>query len=244
MNKIVALILFTCLTMTSCGLAYKVLLGIDSTPEWNSDDDIIRQAKKYDIASQFNLVLDTASYDAGLREIYRKLVSDLDLSDKDSTEYFSLKEAWSDDSQPVQFRLFDSQGVEIFKLVNCYVDPPIPMNWNVENCFDVFPPQVNIESLNSHNFDLEFLLSYSSYLDGSKLQFSDLPMDRYYAVITWNEFFKRPSKKLINEVKEYIKSNDQSKTLIYINNQNATLWSMMDSEMKEYVKEQLASGKM
>ncbi len=238
MNKLVSLLFISFLTflVSSCGLTYKVLLGVDTTPSWNTDDEITKQAKKYKIPLKYNFVLDTANYFNGLRNIYEKVFKDLDISNQDSSEFFNLKTALKDDTQPVQFRLFDNKGTEIFKIVNCYVDPPIPMNWNVDGCFDSFPPRTSIQTLNIHNYGLDFLLSHSSLLDQDKLTINKLPKANYYGVIIWNDFFKRPSKHLIKTVKKYIQESEESIVLIYINNQNAYLWAVMDSKNKEKVK--------
>ncbi len=239
MNKLAKYIIlpvFLIPLITGCGFAYKVLLGVDSTPNWKLENEIVKQAKKYNIPNEYNLVLDTADYYNGLKSIYNNLFKELNVSEKDSSEYFKLKKVLKDDTQPVQFRLFDNNGIEIFKIVNCYVDPPIPMNWNVDGCFDAFPPKTKIESLNSHFFDLDFLLSNSSSIDQSKLTLNDLPQSDYYGIIMWNDFFKRPSKKLIKTVKNKIQESDETIVLIYVNNQNAYLWQVMDSKTKEEVK--------
>jgi len=230
------IIIFLFPLISGCGLAYRVLLGVDITPSWNSEKKIIKQAIKYHIPNEYNLVLDTASYYNGLNTIYKNLYNQLNISENDSSEYFNLLQVLKDDRQPVQFRMFDNNGSEIFKLVNCYVDPPIPMNWNINGCFDSFPPKIAVKSLNVHNFDLEFLLSCSSFLNKSKLTFSDLAKTNYYGVIFWNDFFKRPSKKLIKTIKEKFQKTNKPITLIYINNQNAFMWQEMDSTTKEKVK--------
>lgn len=156
--------------------------------------------------------------------------------ENDSSQFFKLKKALNDDTQPVHFRLFDKQGTEIFKIVNCYVDPPIPMSWNVDGCFDTFPPTIAIETLNIHSYDLNFLLSHSSLSNQGKMTLNELPQADYYGVIIWNAFFRRPSRKLFKEVRKNLKKTDASVVMIYINNHNAYLWQIMDSKSKERVK--------
>jgi hypothetical protein len=233
--------------LTGCGVIYSVLLGVDSTPNWKRKKEIAKQAKRYKIPAEYNLILDTAVYYNGLSEIYSNRVKKLTITEKDSSEYFELKRVLKDDTQPTQFRLFDKNGIEIFKMVNCYVDPPIPMNWNVNGCFDVFPPRIEIESLNSHNYDLNFLLRCASTTDDRKITITDLPQTDYYGVILWNDFFQRPSRKLIKTLREYIEDSNQSIHLVFINNKNAYLWQLMDSETKEKVKnalQQLSSNEV
>jgi hypothetical protein len=110
------------------------------------------------------------------------------------------------------------------------------MNWNVNECFNEFPPSIDIESLNSHNYDLRFLLSCSKTIDKNELNLTDLPKSDYYGVIIWNEIFQRPSRKLIKTVKEYIEDPAKSVQLIFINNQNAYLWQVMDPRTREEIK--------
>ena len=238
MIKIPSFLLICCLIffMSSCGMAYKVLLGVDTTPSWNTDEEIVKQAERYEIPLTYNLILDTVSYFNGLRTIYKNTFDSLNIMNGDSSEYFNMRRALKDDTQPVQFRLFDSKGTEIFKIVNCYVDPPIPMNWNVDACFDTFPPKIEVKSLNIHQFGLEFLLSNAHLLSGDRFTMNTLPKADYYGVIIWNKFFKRPSKQLIKTVRKYFEDSNESVVLIYMNNQNAYLWELMDAKDKEKVK--------
>lgn len=221
---------------SSCGLTYGVLLGIDVSPDWNTDKQIAKQAKAYDIPTAYNLVLDTATYRRELKNLYSDTLNHTNITNLDSSYYKTLKKARNDDRQPTQFRLFNQDGIEIFKMVNCYVDPPIPMNWNVEGCFDAFPPKTSIESLNIHLFQLDFLLSHSAYLNKQKFDYASLPKAEYYGVIIWNDFFKRPSRKLIKTTREYVEKSSESIALIYINNQNQFVWSVADAEEKEKIK--------
>jgi len=225
--------------LTGCGVIYSVLLGVDSTPNWKSSKEIAKQAKMYKIPDEYNLILDTAAYYKGLSEIYSNLTKELAITENDSSKYFALKGVLNDDIQPTQFRLFDKNGNEIFKIVNCYVDPPIPMNWNVNECFNSFPPRIDIESLNSHYYDLNFLLSNSSTIEDRKIVLTDLPQADYYGVIFWNDFFQRPSRKLIKAVRKYVEDSGRSVHLTFINNQNAYLWELMDSETREKIKNAL-----
>lgn len=72
----------------------------------------------------------------------------------------------NDDLEATQVWFFTHDGKEIFKLANCYIDPPIPMNWNVNGCFDAFPPHNSEENLDVHNFDLTYILTHCTTLSG------------------------------------------------------------------------------
>lgn len=144
----------------------------------------------------------------------------------------------NDDLLPTQVCLFTREGNEIFKLVNCYVDPPIPMDWNVDSCFNAFPPHLNGLVINTHNYNLDFLLRHTSDMKGNSVEISDLPDDDYYMVVMWNSFLIRPFKKLIGEVKDYVAANSERNIVpIYINNHNQQIWGQLDAETRQLVLE-------
>ncbi len=234
--KNILLFILILLTTASCSLVYRTLLGIDITPKWVSDGSILKQGNRRDIPEADHLMLDTVSFRRALIENFRNDVDAMILSRGDSTEYFFTRKILNDDLQPAQFRLFESTGTETFKLVNCYIDPPIPLNWNVDGCFDSFPPKIDIESLNVHQFDLDFILARAHFVDGSRVTLEELPKADYYGVIFWNSFFKRPSNRLISQVRKYIKRSGADVHLIYINNHSHELWYMLDAETKLKVK--------
>jgi hypothetical protein len=232
-SKQVLILLIFIPVLSGCRVAYRVLLGVDSTPKWETTKSIEKKSKKYGIVDQVNLVLDTAAYYKGLKEIYSH--EKHNISGDDSVTLALLENAYKDDAQPTQFRLFNQKGREVFKMVNCYIDPPIPMKWNIEGCFDSFPPKTDIESLNEHYFDLNFLLSCSQTLDQKNIGLDDLPKAEFYGVVLWNSFYKRPSKKLIKTIKDYAQQPNASIQLIFINNNNAHIWQLIDSKTKEEI---------
>jgi hypothetical protein len=192
---------------------YRTILGVDITLEWNSDSDIEKRAKKYDIPSEYNLVMDTSGYYQGLKEIYSEVKKAQGVTDTASIEYENIMGVYKDDSQPVQFRLFETDGTEIFKIVNCYIMKPVKSDWNVENCFDSFPPYLDNDISNTHYFDLDLILDNSYLLNGKKYALEDLPSTDYYGVIIWNDFMKRSTKKLIKQVREKVMYEGRSITL-------------------------------
>jgi hypothetical protein len=232
-SKQVLILLIFIPVLSGCRVAYRVLLGVDSTPKWETTKSIKKKAKKYRIADHVNLILDTAAYYKGLKEIY--VFEKRNITEDDSVALALIENAYKDDAQPTQFRLFNQKGQEVFKMVNCYIDPPIPMKWNIDGCFDSFPPQTDIESLNEHYFDLNFLLNSSQSLDQKNVSLDALPEAEYYGVILWNSFFKRPSKKLIKTIKDYTEQSNASIQLIFINNHNAHIWQLIDSKTKEEI---------
>lgn len=236
---LLAFLLGMLLSLTSCKLAYITILGVNFSPEWMFVEDLRKEGKKFDIPDAYNLSLDTVVYFTGLREIYAPMGQAITIVDEDSTEFEKLERVAKDDSQSTQFRMFDQDGQEIFKMVGCYV-PPFPMTWNIDECLDQFPPLTEIESLQSHHFDLSWLLSRSTSVDGNKLQLADLPEADYYAVVIWNDWFPKASRILIRQAKRYVKEAQESGEtvhLLYICTHNGFMWQMMDEETKIEVKE-------
>lgn len=214
----------------------KLLLGIDSTPKWQIDEEHRALAQKMEIPLEYYFILDTVSYNKGLKSLYNPILQQLKENTSDSAEYQNQKMTFKDDTQPVQFRLFDSKGDEIFKIVNCYVDKPIAADWNVEGCLDVFPPQINYQSLNTHNFNLDFLLSHTTRVgEQQKMTFNMLPKADYYGVIVWNRVYKKYAKKLIEDVRKKVAKEDRSVVLLYVSNHNEILWQYMTVADKEKV---------
>lgn len=224
--------------LSSCSLLYRGLLGVDTTPEWMDSSELKKAIKKRELTEDLVLILDTASYTKEIKKtrftILEKLGEDTSITNK-RLQYKATKVA-NDDLQPAQVRLFTSQGTEIYKLVNCYIDQPIRSNWNVDNAFDSFPLYTADIVQNTHNYTLPFLLSHTTQLSEEKVKLADLPKSDYYLAVFWNSFTIRPSKKLITIVKEYIESHPEvTITPIYINNHNQQIWSQLDAAQRQIV---------
>ncbi len=223
---------------SGCGLIYRGVLGVDTTPQWFEKKDIDKKIKKWNLENEIHLVLDTASYTNVIKRHTKRAIDSLSVDTSIATKRLRYKAGavGKDDLQPVQVRLFTQDSEEIFKLVNCYVDPPIPMDWNVENAFDSFPLYTPDIVRNTYNYDLEFLLSHSKTLKGESIGVADLKSSDYYLIVIWNSFFIRPSKKLIETVKEYIVAHPEvAITPIYINNHNAQIWNQIEDEQRQLI---------
>ncbi len=222
----------------NCRLAYRSVLGIDSTPEWQDEQDIKKKAKSYKIPTDELFLLDHASFHHVIQKraetAMESLTTDGIVSPEDSILRNKLLESVNNDLQPVQVRYFICSGEPIFKLVNCYIDPPIPMNWNVEGCFDVFPPRPIAALKEEHNDSLQFFLPHITRMDGTAgLSIEDLPKADYYALIFWNSLMIKPSKKLIRQLTSYQRIHQNKYTyFIYVNNHNANLWSLIPDDQK------------
>ena len=203
MKKICSLLLLS--IIFSCKpLAAKLILGIDTTPEWQTNKEIENDFNKYQIADKNRFVLDTAVYSLKIKnELTEKIqiIKSKEIT-LDSITKHKIEKSTNDNLQPVQVRYFDNQGLPIFKLVNCYIDNPFNMDWNVDKSFDSYPPFINNEILNFENKDLSFFLPLFSRINGSKVNMEEIPKSEYYAIVFWNGFYKKPSKKLIKKFKK------------------------------------------
>lgn len=218
----------------------RLLLGVDLTPKWVSQAEIKRTFDRYDLSQQEIYVLDTFSYRNSVLEWLESekiILGGKDLAfELDSLRNRQIRKIANDNLQPVQLRFFEASGLPIFKMVNCYVDPPVKMDWNVDGSLDAFPP-TNIEELRTtFNDDLQHIIRHVKTLDNKAISMSDLPVADYYAVVFWNSFMIKPSNKLIGEVKDYeAKHKDQNVHVIYVNNHNSILWPQLSQEQQNLV---------
>jgi hypothetical protein len=227
---------------TSCGLLYRTILGIDSTPSWKSLKQIQKDSKKFKIPESHSYILDTASYYSAVIDIYNNRKEELkkDSSQMDSLDWFRAKANVNNDLQPVQIRYFDQDGKPLFKMINCYIDGYISMSWNVDSCFETFPPQT-IDGLSyDTNENLAFFIPHLTTLNEEKVQISDIPKADYYAIVFWNSFMIKPSRTLIKQLKEYEENNpDKNTYFLYVNNHNSQIWNMLTKEQKQEGKVEL-----
>ncbi len=224
---------------SSCSVSYRLLLGVDTTPGWRTNSQIEKDFKRYRISQDVVYVLDTASYTASVRARVQPIADSLmalGLSKESDTVLRAFK-PFKDDMQPVQLRYFAANGQPITKMVNCYLDPPIPMRWNVDGLFNQFPPAHNIAMLNNHQQPLEYFLPHVKDLQGQSVTLPIQPETEYVALVMFNRYMIRPSRKLIKSLKEYHQQHPQAKVQVfYIHNHNSQLWMMYSPDQQAAVK--------
>lgn len=234
MIKKSVLLMIVLVTTLSCKpLAAKLLLGVDTTPEWKTNKEITEEFSTYDIPVKNRFVLDTAIYAAAVEA---KFYEDIEVMKSkaiaiDSVMVYKLETSLNDNLQPVQVRYFDKNGKAAFKLVNCYLDGVLKIDWNYEGAFDTYPPSTDDEMLNFANHDLDFFLPMLRTLDGSHIEMKDLPVNEHYAIIFWNDFFTKPSRKLIKQIQD-IERDNKDTFVLYVNNHNAEIYEMITDKDK------------
>tara|TARA_R110002050_G_scaffold200591_1_gene335522 strand:+ start:66539 stop:67216 length:678 start_codon:yes stop_codon:yes gene_type:complete len=221
---------------------YRVILGVDSNPGWKSHDQIVKDFKRFKIPESNSFVLDTASYTNAVLSVYniRKEKIKKDSLLTDSLDWYFAESNANNDLQPVQIRYFDQNGKPLFKMINCYIDGYLKMSWNVDSCFDTFPPK-SIEYLSyDTNENLDFFIPYIKTLNGESLQLNKIPKSSFYAIVFWNSYMRKPSKTLINQIRKTELNNPTKNTYIfYVNNHNASLWDLLDTENKKLLQQEL-----
>jgi hypothetical protein len=233
LKRAVLLMIFSILVLSCKPLAAKLLLGVDTTPEWKSNQEVIEDFSEYDIPVKNRFVLDTAVYAAAVEA---KVYEDIEVMQNDeividSAMVYKLESSLNDNLQPVQVRYFTKEGKPVFKLVNCYLDGILKIDWNYEGAFDSYPPATDDEMLNFANHDLDFFLPMLRTINGDRVQMKDLPVSDHYAIIFWNDYFKKPSRKLIKQIQEI--EEDRSDTFVlFVNNHNAEFYEMITEESK------------
>lgn len=243
MRRISSLLwIFCCLHLSACTLTYRVLLGVDASPEWRTDKQIKKDFKRYKTNQSAIYVLDTASYTASVRARVKPIADSLmalGLSEESDTVLRAYK-PFKDDMQPVQLRYFAANGQPLTKMVNCYLHPPIPMRWNVDGLFNQFPPAHNIAMLNNHQQPLDYFLPHIKDLQGQTVSLPIRPETEYIALVLFNSYMIRPSRKLIQSLTTYHQQHPQAKVQVfYVHNHNSQLWMMYSPEQKKQVYEYL-----
>jgi hypothetical protein len=221
---------------SNCRLAYRTLLGVDIKPDFMIRKEVVRKAKRYGVPTEQLYVMDIGVYADTILAIRDHSIASQEIAD--SSTLFKIKNQTKNDLQPVQVRFFDGNKDPIFKLVNCFVDPPIPMRWNVDGALDEFPPKPLEELKQEEDYDLSFFLPMLKDTKGNAISLNDLPEAEYYAVIFWNSFFIRPSKRLIRQIQRYNKKKGAGKThFLFVNNHNAHLFNYVQENREEALKE-------
>lgn len=235
-------LLLIVILLSGCKLAYRTLLGVDMTPSLYHADDINELFEKRNVPDSQAYVMKLNSYFEALQYRSQKQVDQLEIdgivSREDTLMIEKIKENLKYDTNPVQVRYFEKSGKPIFKMVGCKVEPPISMNWNVEGCFDVFPPQPIPEMKEDYKDSLQFFLTHIESVNGDPVSMDALPQADFYAVVFWNTVLIRSSRTLINQIRAYDQSFPEQNTFfLFVNNHRALYWSGANEEQQQQIEE-------
>lgn len=237
-NTLIRLMIFCLIafSLNSCQLLGKVLFGMRSKVYWMEPKDVHSYFDKFDIPANQRFELDTASYYKAEVQEYRLQLEALD--SLDSLEQKKERKILNDNLQPNQIRFFNAQGDPIFKMVNCYIDPPLPVSWNKHGSFDAFPPTIDFMQSGEGNKPLSHFLKHTHTLDQKAVNKHDLPKAGYYAMVINNDLMKRVSRRQMRTMKKYLKEHQEENIhVLYVNNNNHELWSLFKDQGIDLQKE-------
>ena len=234
------LVILVALIVGSCGLTYRTVLGIDTTPNWKLANDIDHDFDRWDVPRAQRFTLDTASYQREVIREARAAFAQLPVTVReDSVRKKRHRKVLNDNLQPTQIRYFDAQGQPIFKVVNCYLDG-MAGDWNVNGAFDQFPPRTPDSLLEQGNQPLEFFLSHLRSVSGTVPTHDELPVADYYALLFINDYFIRPSRAAVRQVRRLNKGHNVH--VLYVHNQNAQIWPLLDEQQRAQLRTELATA--
>ena len=240
-NYTLVMVAAAMLYATGCTTIGATILGINTNPEWHFPEEATAFQEKRDIPIAQYYLLDTVSYRAAIIQTAEASLqaAALPSGTVDSVELDRINDILKDDYQPVQMRFFDADGEGIYASLNCDLDPPIPMRWNVKGALDQFPPDQNKLPYGKDRTlrPMSYYLPHLRKADGSAVTREELPRADYYAVLMVNDIFRKPSKKLLKTVRNYLKRQDADVHVLYVNNHNSEIWVQMDDATKLMIKD-------
>lgn len=206
MKKTIYLLFFVLtasLSLTGCKNVFLGLYGMRMPKEVN-EKKILRSGKKYHIPKEDSYQLDTTAYNMFLHSL-------------DTSKF---KAQIKNHYQPLQALYYDRTGTLKSFQINCYAGGFPNLHWNRNQIFDTFLPkqQAPVDSILPLQEHLRFLIPLS-------LTSKKNPADtEYFAIVHWNRFMGRQTRRLIRCVQKNAKlSGDNQLKIIYVNNDNQFL---------------------
>jgi hypothetical protein len=199
-NQLIPLFLvINLLIFTGCSPIISTLYGIRN-PKPVNEIEIQKYAKKYKIPIVNSYELDTS---------YLSFLYSLDTS--------VYRNEIKNHYQPLQVLYFDSTGRLISFLVNCYA-PGFPnLKWNHYGILDTFPPGQQAQTDTLLNLDRQ--IKYLRLLSASENSLTG--SYDYTAIVYWNKFMGRQSKRLVRYMQDNsLLSKNNSVRIIYANTDN------------------------
>ena len=191
-----------CFSLSSCKQVFLGLYGM-KMPKEMDEKKMLKAGKKYHIPAEDSYQLDST---------YSTFLHSIDTS--------KFKQQIKNHYQPLQALYYNQHGrLESFQ-INCYAGGFPNLHWNRNQIFDTFLPkqQAPVDSLLTLQTHWNFLVPLSA--TGKK----EIPNTEYVAIIHWNRFMGRQTKRLLRCVQKNAKlSTDQQLKIIYVNNDNLFL---------------------
>jgi hypothetical protein len=207
------------LGLVGCTKTFTNLYGIKDIKELD-EKSILNYAKKYDIPSHDNFMLDTS---------YLNYLASLDK--------IKYKEQIKNHYQPLQALYYDREGGLRSFQTNCYASGFPNLKWDKDGIMATFPPkqQTPLDSLIS----FETLYKYIRPLTSTR----KLSIDNYdfIVIVYWSKFMGRQSKRLIHYVQDNIKlARDKRIKIVYVNTDNMFARKAPDAANIEFAESLVA----
>ncbi len=196
-------VIIICSALTGCKNVFLGLYGM-KMPKAVNEKKILRYGKKYHIPEEDSYRLDTTTYNAFLHSL-------------DTSKF---KAQIKNHYQPLQALYYDRMGMLKSFQINCYAGGFPNLHWNRDQIFETFLPkqQAPVDSILPLREHLSFLVPLSVTTQKN-------PSDtEYFAIVHWNRFMGRQTRRLIRCVQKNAKlSGDNQLKIIYVNNDNQFL---------------------
>jgi hypothetical protein len=195
------LLLIGLFSLQSCSPIFNGIYGFKKLKTL-TEDEIITTAIKFNIPLENCLVLDTN---------YKSLLKSFDTL----TQAETVKNHY----QPLQMLYFNKDKELISFHANCFAGGFPNLKWNRTNSFSTFPPQT-VAPLDTL-FSYSMILKYTQNLKPSGQNFREPMVNEYIALVFWNRFLGRQSKKMISLLQQNAAlAKEKNLKIIYINNDN------------------------
>lgn len=181
---------------TSCSYVFVEAYGIDHRTDTISQQKVSKEAEKAKLSAGELYIMDTSFVDY--------------LLSVDSSLFLFAKNNY----QPLQYKVFDSEGKLVSHLVNCYAGgfPNLKWDW----MFDQFPPSVNDQLFDSL---LTFEEAKKYFLPIGKLDEGNT-RKKYSIVVVWTAAFGRQNKRFLEKVSEYREAHSGEANYYFVNFDN------------------------
>jgi hypothetical protein len=199
MTRILVLMLcLMCVLLSSCGKIMMAVYGVHNYDGYTAQQ-VDKAARKYGVQPKDAFIMDSLYYQ---RFGFAKKAD--------------IKGKVKDLFQPLQLRIYDTNGKLLAQYANCNVPPGLfNLNWKVY--LDTLPPNPKYVSTNDTlrkvNLQTEFEYARPMY-EQTRIA---SPTSKYYVVIYWSRFMGRQSKRLIKQVKKHYLPYANQINYIYIN---------------------------
>ena len=180
----------------SCSYVFVEAYGIDHRTDLISQQDISKEAEKVNLSEGEVYLMDSSFVDY--------------LLSLDTSLFLFAKNNY----QPLQYKVFDSEGKLVSHLANCYAGgfPNLKWDW----MFDQFPPSVNnqlFDSLLTFEEAKKYFIPIGNVTESNTRK-------KYSDVVIWTAAFGRQNKRFLETVREFRETHAGEANYYFVNFDN------------------------